>query len=63
MKFRTACHDHRAGESAAKCLFREHNRMARVGFEPRLCGSQARRFKSPDHAALISTFATLIRNS
>ena len=34
MKFRTACQDHQAEESAVKCLSQKHNRMARVGFDP-----------------------------
>ena len=36
-KFRTSCQDHIAGENAVKCLSQGHNRMARVGFEPRPC--------------------------
>ena len=39
---RTACQDRQAGESAIKCLFQRHNRMARVGFEPKLFRSQSR---------------------
>ena len=35
MKFKIACQDHQAGESAVKCLSQGYNRMARVGFEPR----------------------------
>ena len=35
LKFRTACQDHQAGESVVKCLSQGHNRMERVGFEPR----------------------------
>ena len=37
MKFGIACQDSQAKESAIKCLSQEHNRMARVGFEPRPC--------------------------
>ena len=44
---RTACQDRQAGESAIKCLFQRHNRMARVGFEPKLFRSQSR---SSDHS-------------
>ena len=29
-----------AGESAVKCFSEGHNRMVRIGFEPRPCGSQ-----------------------
>ena len=36
MKFTTAFQDHQAGKSAVKCLSQGHNRMTRVGFEPRL---------------------------
>ena len=43
-KFRTACQDHQAGECAVKCPSQGHKRMARVGFEPRLCWSRAQRF-------------------
>ena len=35
MKFGTACQHHEAGENAVKCLSQGHNRIARVGFEPR----------------------------
>ena len=42
MTFRTARQNRRAGESAVKCLSQEHNRMALVGFAPRLCRSQSR---------------------
>ena len=38
-EFRTAFLDHQAGKSVVKCLFQEHNRMARVDFEPRPCQS------------------------
>ena len=37
MKFRTACQDRQAGESAVRSLSLGHNRIARVGFEPRPC--------------------------
>ena len=33
VKFRTACQDHQAGESAVKRLSQRHNRMARAGFK------------------------------
>ena len=35
MKSRTAWQDRQAGKSAVKCLSQGHNKMARVGFEPR----------------------------
>ena len=34
MKFRNACQDRQAGESAVKCLSQGHNRIVRVGFQP-----------------------------
>ena len=37
MKFRTACQDRQAGESAVKSLPQGHKRMERVGFEPTPC--------------------------
>ena len=37
MKFRNACQDHQAGESAIKCLSQEHNKNAQVDFKPRPC--------------------------
>ena len=36
MKFKTACQDQQAEESNINCLSQGRNRMARVGFEPRL---------------------------
>ena len=33
MKFRTACQDCKAGDSAEKCLSQGQNRMAGVGFQ------------------------------
>ena len=36
MKFKTACQDQQAGESNINCFSQGGNRMARVGFEPRL---------------------------
>ena len=40
LKLRIACQDYKKGESAVKCLFQGHNRIARVSFEPRSCQSQ-----------------------
>ena len=33
-----------AGDSAVKCLSQRHNKMARVGFEPRPCRPQSQDF-------------------
>ena len=43
-KTRTACRDRQAGKSLLKCLSQKHNRITRVGFEPRPCCSQSQRF-------------------
>ena len=51
MKFRTACQDSRAGESAVNCLSQGHNRMARVHFEPRLRLLQSNCSQPLDHCA------------
>ena len=37
LEFGTAFQDRQAGESAVNCLYQEHNRMARVGFQPLPC--------------------------
>ena len=50
-EIRTACQDRQAGRSAVRCYSQGHNRIARLGFEPRACRSQSRRFYPLDHAA------------
>ena len=61
LKFRTACQDRQAGESAVESLSQGYNRMARVGFGQRPYRSRSLRFKTRstekpplDHAALKS---------
>ena len=52
LKFRTIFQDRQAEESAVKCLSQGHNRMARVGFEPRPCQSRSQRF---NHSTTLPT--------
>ena len=39
-----------AGEIPVKCLSQKHNRMVRVGFEPRPCRSHLQCFEPLDYA-------------
>ena len=36
-KIKTVCQNCQAGKTALKCLSQGHNRIARVGFKPKLC--------------------------
>ena len=54
IKFRIACQDYQAGESAVKCRSQGHNRMVQVEFEPRPCRSQSRR---SNHSTTLLTTA------
>ena len=56
-KFKITCHDRQARESAVKCFSQKHNRIVRVGFEPRPFRSQSWRF---NHSTTLLTMPQLL---
>ena len=57
----TICYDHQSTVSAINYLSKEHNRTARVDFEPRPFQSQARRCSGPGLENLFCTRRPLLK--